>query len=72
MFTERFLKLSKIGKIKYKSYKYPELINKATPKTCTIKKVSGKWYAYITFEIKNSKRDLDFNKQSVGIDLGVK
>ncbi|WP_309867356.1 RNA-guided endonuclease InsQ/TnpB family protein [Desmospora profundinema] len=66
MFQGKFLRVPKIGNIRIKIHRQMEGI----PKTLTIKRKNGRYYAMVTCEMEPSP--LKPSGKRVGIDLGVK
>lgn len=62
----KLLRLSKLGHVKIKLHRPIE----GTPKTCSIKREAGKWYAVFSCDDVPA-RDFPFTENEVGIDVGI-
>lgn len=73
--SDRKLRLSKIGDVKYRGQFDKGLLENSVPKTCTLKKGVKGWDAYITIETDGTyvKATETFGpKKAVGIDLNIR
>lgn len=70
-FEERFIKISKLGKVSFKDRAFPKWWNQIQ-KLCSMtisKSCSGNYYVSILFEIENVKYKVENRKKAIGLDF---
>lgn len=64
------IKFAKIGAIRARLKSFPAWRDKASPKSCTIKKVAGRWYAFVRFRLEPTSSP-PIRNDVLGIDVGI-
>lgn len=66
----RSIAFGKIGAIRARLKSYPAWRERAAPKSCTVKRLAGRWYAYVRFQLERAIPSA-VPDAVLGIDVGI-
>lgn len=66
----RSISFGRIGSIRARLKSFPAWREKATPKSCTVKRLAGRWYAYVRFQLEQATPGA-VPDAILGIDVGI-